>query len=130
MKGRVISSILWEEIAFVNAFSITLLTNGPYSSFHKMPKQLQNPLKLEIIRKNFVWDTKSHRSTILKIFGLGPKTLCVDFQLLQLLSIEVQNDEYTFKNTSLKTAEKCYDHLPINKCEKQSSYSYTEDVSA
>lgn len=49
-------------------------------------KQLLNPLKLEIISKNFVWSTKSHRSTIFEIFGLGPKTLCVGFQLL----VEVQ----------------------------------------
>lgn len=49
-------------------------------------KQLLYPLKLEIIGKNFIWNSKIHRSTIFKIFGLGPKALCVDFQLL----VEVQ----------------------------------------
>lgn len=35
-------------------------------------KQLLNPLKLETIRKNFLWSTKSHK--ILKLFGSGLKT--------------------------------------------------------
>lgn len=44
-------------------------------------KQLLNPLKLEFIRKNFIWSTKSHKSTIFKIFGSVLKKLFVDFQL-------------------------------------------------
>ena len=42
-------------------------------------KQLLNPLKLETIRKNFIWSTKSHKGVFFKIFGSGPKALCVDF---------------------------------------------------
>lgn len=47
-------------------------------------KRLLNPLKLEIITKDFIWNSKIRRSIIFKIFGSGPKTLCVDFQLLEV----------------------------------------------
>lgn len=44
-------------------------------------KQLIYLLKLEAIGKNFIWNTKSHESISFLIFGSGPKTICVDFQL-------------------------------------------------
>jgi len=38
-------------------------------------KQYLNPLKPEFIRKNFIWNIKSHKRTIFKIFRSGLKIL-------------------------------------------------------